>query len=153
MSAPTVRPAFLTLAIAFLPACGSTTAPGSGVTILVTNETCIAGPCPPLEIHGFVPKFSVPGQPPWGFLDIGTVTAASTCLRLPASHTLTVTGPNGAADLTWTVADPIILTAIDRERALQGTTDEFVPADAPGWTIGFGGSSQGTPTASSACNP
>jgi hypothetical protein len=153
MSPRDLRPALLVVAICFLPACSSTNAPGSAVTLLVTNATCTAEECTPLEIYGFVPKFTVPGQPLWGFLDIGAANSVSTCLSLPHSHTLTVTGPDGATDITWTVADPIILNAVDLDHTLRATTTEFVPADAPGWAVSFGGPSPAQPVASSRCMP
>jgi hypothetical protein len=155
MSPRGFRPTLLVVATCLLPACSSTNAPGSAVTLLVANATCTAEECTPLEIHGFVPKFTVPGQLPWGFLDIGAANSASTCLTLPHSHTLTVTGPDGATDITWTVADPIILTAVDLDHTLplRGRTTEFVPANAPGWAVSFGGPSLVQPVASSGCMP
>ena len=138
-------------AVAFFGGCTGPSTPPPGVTLLVTNATCTADECTPLSIHGFVPKFTVPGQPPWGFLDIGLAHSASTCLTLPSSHTLTVTGPDGATDITWTLADPMILTAVDPDRAILLTPAEFVPEEAEGWAVTFGGSSPAQPVASSSC--
>ncbi|NIM47661.1 MAG: hypothetical protein GTO22_00095 [Gemmatimonadales bacterium] len=147
-----LRPAFLIVAICLLPACSSTNAPGSAVTLLVTNATCTTEECTPLKIHGFVPKFAVPGQPKWGFLDVGAANSALTCLTLPHSDTLTLTGPDDY--ITWTVVDPIILTAVDLDYTLRGRTTEFVPADAPGWAVSFGGPSPAQPLALlNACMP
>ena len=49
-------------------------------TLLVTNTTCDPGPCVPLEIRGFAPKFTVPGQPAWGLVRLGSVE--SYCQKL-----------------------------------------------------------------------
>ena len=137
--------------IGSLDACSSTSAPSDEVTLLVTNATCVTEGCTPLMIHAFVPKFAVPGQPPWGFLDIGTANSASTCLTLPRSHTLTVGGGGDASDITWTMADSIKLTAVDPDYVLIGVSDEFAPTGEAGWAVDFGGPGPVGPVASSPC--
>jgi len=139
-------------ATVWIAGCTSGTAPLPTVTVLVTNETCASGSCVPLEIHGFVPKSTVPGQPPWGFLLVGYVSGASACLTMPASHTLTIHGGGASYAIRWTVADPVYLTAKDSAGyTIRGYTEEFVPADAPGWNVGFGGAAEPHLAASSAC--
>jgi hypothetical protein len=124
---------------------------GVPTTVMVTNATCDTGPCVPLAVRGWIPKFDVPGQPPSGFMAVGTVDSASACLAIPASDSLTVIGPSDTMVIRWTPDDNVILTAGDA----RGTTDhgytpfeppmsytqEFVPAAAPGWHVTFPGDS------------
>lgn len=110
---------------------------GSTPTLLVTNATCDSGPCVPFEVRGFVPKFNVPGQPPWGFVRLGSVTGRSACLALPASWTLTIIGPGDTTAITWTDGESIKLSAITTRLEVLGSTNEFVPDSAPGWSVTF----------------
>jgi hypothetical protein len=121
-------------------------APEGPATLLVDNTTCDPGPCVPLAIRGLIPKFTVPGQPPTGFLAVGTVDSASACLTLPPSDSLRIIGPNDTTMLRWTQADPIALTASNAlSMAIwlppMGQTDEFTPASSPGWHVTFPGDS------------
>jgi hypothetical protein len=126
--------------------CSSATSPESGLpaTVLVINTTCDPGPCIPLSIRGIIPKFAVPGQPPAGFLVVGTVDAASACLTIPASDSLVVNSPEGTTVTRWTQADPVSLTASNAMSMSVvefpiGETAEFTPASAPGWRVSLPG--------------
>jgi len=110
---------------------------GSTPTLLVTNATCNPGPCVPFEVRGFVPKFNVPGQPPEGFVRLGSVTARSSCLPFPASWTVTIRGPSDTTAITWTIGEPISLSAVASRLEVLGSTSEFVPTSSAGWSITF----------------
>lgn len=123
-------------------------------TLLVSNATCDPGPCVPLEIRGFAPKFTVPGQPAWGFVRLGTVTGRTTCLSFPPSWTITVTGPSDTTAITWTVDDPITVSAITSRLEVLGAGREMVPSGSPGWSVTFGGTSPAAAlTSAQACTP
>lgn len=47
--------------------------------------------------------------PSGGLMKIGTVTSASGCLAIPASHTLQVVDAGARSTLRWTVNDPLAL--------------------------------------------
>lgn len=131
-----------------------------GPTVLVTNSTCAPGPCVPFHVRGFIPNFSVPGQPPAGFVDLGVASTALTCLRLPAADTLMVVGrdaqnlPTDTTKLVWTVADPILLVAATSPMLPIGQQLELVPARATGWAVTLPGTSA-APAAlqTTACTP
>lgn len=124
---------------------------GVPATVMVTNTTCDPGPCIPLAIRGFIPKFLVPGQAPSGAMAIGTVDSASACLTIPASDSLVVIGPSDTTVTRWTQDDDVILTAGDARGLTDhgytpfeppmAYTQEFVPAVAPGWHVAFPGDS------------
>jgi hypothetical protein len=141
-------------AAALLAACQPTADPAPPVTLLVTNATCAAGTCQPLDVRGFITKFNVPAQPLGGFLALGRVNDASACLTFPPSFTLTVSGPTDTTKMTWTVADPVSLHASGVPFSPVGSTGEFVPASAAGWSVTFP-SDGGAPglTATTACTP
>lgn len=124
-------------------------------TLLVTNTTCDSGPCVSFVVSGFVPKFTVPGQPPSGFLYVGIVDSASKCLRFPTSKTLYIIGPNDTTAITWTVTDPVSLTATKSGSALPfAETAEFVPDSSPGWSVDFQSvTGTGVLVRSQACTP
>ena len=107
-------------------------------TVLVTNATCNAGQCRPLQILAFdassqyqsAPPF--PGASGWG-LSLGDVTSASACLTFPHSTPVTL---NGQTLATLTVADPFTLTARDTLTLIEGPqTSTFVPQEAQGWSV------------------
>lgn len=118
---------------------------------MITNATCDTGPCVPLAVRGWIPKFSVPGQPPSGFMAVGTVDSASACLTIPATDSLVVIGTSDTVVIRWTQDDDVILTAGDARGMTShgytpfdwpmGMTQEFVPAAAPGWHVTFPGDS------------
>jgi hypothetical protein len=130
-------------------------ADGSGPTMLVTNSSCTPGPCVPFDVRGFVPKFAVPGQPPSGFLLLGSVNSASVCLRIPSSVTLTVTEPEGTTITTWTPDDAIVLSAVRSLTTSLGSTGAFTPSGAAGWAVTFPSEagSAGLTAAASPCLP
>jgi len=122
-------------------ACSSPVGPRSGVTLLVTNGTCIAGSCTPLEILGF-PSYGplTPGGP-WS-VDLGLLTAPSVCLTFPSSATfrvIAVSSDGTKADTTvyrWTPADALSLgtkPAGGSFLSAVANTSPFVPATAAGW--------------------
>jgi hypothetical protein len=132
--------------------------PRSGITLLVTNGTCLAGPCDSLRVLGFPSK-----QPPipaglWS-LDLGIITTSEVCFTLPPSATFLIIGvrDDGTRDTTtytWTSADSLALGAQPpssfRWPASPSTT-AFVPATEAGWRITFPTAEQ--PTPSSVCTP
>ncbi|MEJ2186563.1 MAG: hypothetical protein P8Z36_11560 [Gemmatimonadota bacterium] len=155
-------PAFTLLALLILACADNTTAlhtnlakrePATAVptTVMVTNATCDTGPCVPLAVGGWVPKYNVPGQPFAGFMALGNVDSASACLTIPSVGSLVVVGPGDTTVIRWTPQDGLFLTAGDARGtsdhgysawdALLGKTQEFVPAAAPGWHVTFPGDS------------
>lgn len=148
-------PALALLTLLTLACADNTTglnkAPMGPATLLVTNTTCDPGPCVPLAVRGIIPKFAVPGQPPAGFLVVGTADSASACLTIPPSDSLRVIGPSDTTMLRWTQADNVVLTAGDARGTTShgyspfdppmAYTQEFVPSAAPGWHVTFPGDS------------
>jgi hypothetical protein len=136
--------------------CSSIDAPRSGVTLLVTNETCLAGPCDSLRVLAFP---SVQPNTPGGLwsLDLGLITTSQACFTLPPTATFRVIGvrEDGTADtttFTWTNAKSLSLGTLrpSSSRIQAGpSTSAFVPAKAAGWRISVPTGSQATP--SSAC--
>ena len=137
-------------------ACSSATEPSSALTVLVTNATCHAGQCTPLEIVGFLiyqPVYTPGG--PWSF-DLGLVSGPSACLTFPPSATFRVGDASTGATTTytWTTADSLALGALEPgTHRLQASpsASAFVPASAPGWRITFPGET--AVTATQACTP
>lgn len=140
------------LVLAALSCSSSLDAPGN-ITLLVTNPSCLSGPCSAQEVLAF------PGNQPhtpggyWS-LDLGTMTGFSLCVTIPTSATFRVIGvnPDGSADTTrfvWTTALPVALgvQAPSSSRILASpSTSGFVPAMAAGWSITLPGGSQAVPT-------
>ncbi len=134
--------------------CSSALEPRSGITLLVTNGTCVPGPCTSQEILAFPSN-----QPhtPGGYwsLDLGAMTGAELCITLPASATFLVIGlkANGPADTTkfvWTTALPVSLGAqpASASRILASpSTSGFVPVRSAGWSVNLPGGSQIAPGA------
>lgn len=118
-------------------------------TVMVTNATCDPGPCVPLAVRGWIPKFTVPGQPPSGFMAVGKVDSASACLTIPSADSLTIIGSGDTTVIRWTPNDNVMLTAGDARGITDhgyslfdppiGYTQEFVPASSPGWHVTFPG--------------
>ncbi len=140
---PTLRGAAALVLLAGL-ACSSTLEPRSGITLLVTNGTCLTGRCDSLEVLAFPSN-----QPhtPGGFwsVDLGLLTTPEACFTFPPSATFRVIGVNadGTRDtttFTWTSADPLSLGVQApsgfRAQASPSTT-AFVPASSAGWSITF----------------
>ena len=115
--------------------------PRSGVTLLVTNATCLAGPCDSLRVLAF--PSDQPNNPagPWS-LDLGVITTSQECIVLPSSA------------LPWTNLVPLSLGAQPPSASLLfafPTTTAFIPANAAGWSITFPRDSVATPSPS--CTP
>lgn len=152
------RCAFAALVVFAGASCSSTVEPRSGVTVLVTNETCEAGACGSLEVLAF------PGRQPntpgglWS-IDLGTITTSQACFEIPPSSTFRIVGvnDNGATDtttITWTNDESLALGTypppVSRLDAAP-TTTAFVPANAAGWSVSLpSGSLTAQP---SACSP
>src|SRR6266542_5311383 len=108
-----LRPVSLLLFAAL--SCSSIAEPHSGVTLLVTNETCLSGRCDSLEVLGF--PSNQPNTPGglWS-VDLGLITKSQACFTLPRSATFHVIGVrgDGTADTityTWTSAKSLSLGA------------------------------------------
>ena len=127
----------LPLLLAATVACSSSVEPRPGVTLLVTNATCGARSCSPLQILGFPSNQPATPGGMWS-LDLGLVTTSSACLTLPASATFNVVGPGTTKTYSWTTANGLSLGAeppsASRIQAAP-STGMFVPARAAGWTI------------------
>jgi hypothetical protein len=138
-------------------ACSSNLGPKSGITLLVTNSTCLTGQCDSVEVLAFPAE-----QPrtPGGYwsLDLGLLTNRSKCFTLPPSATFRVIavsssgGPNDTTTFTWTTADPVSLGAqAPSGPRLQATpsTSGFVPDESAGWSVTLPSGTR--PSNSSAC--
>src|SRR6266511_6022809 len=148
---PTLRGAAALVLLAGL-ACSSTLEPRTGITLLVTNGTCLTGRCDSLEVLAFPSN-----QPhtPGGFwsVDLGLLTTPEACFTLPPSATFRVIGvsADGSRDttiFTWTTADPLSLgvqAPSDSRIQASPTTVAFVPANAAGWSITFPTGSRPSP--------
>ena len=132
--------------------CRSSVEPRSGVTLLVTNETCVLGRCDSLLVLGF--PANGPNSPggPWS-ITIGIMVTRQACFTLPPSSTFRFIGVHndGSADTvayTWTTADSLSLGAQppswSRFQAYP-STDPFVPAGAAGWRVNFPSGMQAAP--------
>jgi len=136
-------------------ACSSTTEPAGPVTVLVVNETCTPGPCVMLRVFGFP---ALQPQTPggfWGF-ELGYVSGAVGCFRLPASDELRVADADTGATTTyaWTLDEPMALGALPGYSSMsmgQPSTAEFVPARSEGWTVFLPSGTTVTPDV--ACTP
>jgi hypothetical protein len=137
--------------VVFVAACGRelgapddgvTGAPRSGVTLRVTNGTCVMGSCDSLRVLAFP---GIQPETPGGFwsLDLGFITTPEACFTLPASAKFyVITEPaRSSADTTtytWTSAIGLSLRAQAPSTPLlqaSPSTTSFVPADAAGWSI------------------
>ena len=135
-------------ALRFLPvfalACSSTVAPRSGITLLVTNGTCNAGSCAPLEILGFPDNQPRTPGGLWS-IDLGPLTERAACVTLPLSARFLVIGGADTTTFLWTTALPLSLGAqppsVSRIFA-SPSTGSFVPAAAAGWRVTLPGAAQ-----------
>lgn len=150
-----VRPGGL-IAIAVLVfaalSCSSSLQPSASIRLLVTNGSCVPGPCSPQEVLAFPSN-----QPntPGGYwsIDLGTMTGSALCVTLPESATFLVigvgsSGPSDTTKFIWTTALPVALGALAPSGSrLQAspTTSGFVPAKAAGWSVNLPGGSQVLP--------
>lgn len=136
-------------ALLFVLSCDLTTGPRSPVTLLVTNATCDAGTCFPIEVRGFpLDQPSTPGGP-WS-LKLGTISAASACLILPSADTARVTNADTGKTTTyvWTADDLLALGTLDPGEAwfqAKASTGEFVPGNASGWAVTLPGTAAPAP--------
>jgi len=152
MAIPPVAHFVASASLFLLAACSSSVEPRSGITLLVTNGTCMAGPCSSQEVLAF--PSNQPNTPggSWS-LDLGTMSAPQLCITIPASATFRVISLNadGSADttkFTWTTELPVTLgvQAPSTSRILASpSTSKFVPATAAGWNITLPGGSQVVP--------
>jgi hypothetical protein len=131
-------------------ACSSTVAPRAGVTLRITNGTCLGASCTPLQVLGFPSN-----QPltPGGFwsIDLGLLTGPSACLAFPPSATFRVIGVSNdgtqadTTTYTWTTATPLSLGAQSPSASrimAAPSTSAFVPARASGWSVTLPGGSR-----------
>lgn len=133
-----VAPTLLVIAAA----CSSSVAPRSGVTLLVTNETCATGTCDSLRILAF-PSVQVNTPAGSWAIDLGLVSTPQACLTIPATARFLVVGVNddGSRDTTtigWSNAQAMRLGALPPRTTpsdTHATSGEFIPAAAAGWSI------------------
>jgi hypothetical protein len=146
----------LTALLSVALACTSTVEPPVGITLSVTNATCVAGRCDSLRILGFPDNQPATPGGLWS-LDLGLLTTTRACVTLPPSAEFHVIGvrDDGTADTVtfrWTSGDPISLGAQPpaTPRPLASPdTPAFVPAGAAGWQVTLPAAS--APTPASAC--
>jgi len=155
---PTLRrPAscFLLGPLLFAMACSSSTGPKGPVTVLVVNSTCNPGPCVPTRVFGFPTEQPHTPGGFWGF-ELGMVTGAVACFRLPASEEFRVTnsGTGATTTYTWTLDESVALGSLPGYSSLlfgQPSTDQFVPTSSEGWIVTLPGGTTVTPDV--ACTP
>ena len=114
----------------------SSLAPRAGVTLLVTNGTCSAGSCSPLEILGFPDNQPRTPGGLWS-VDLGPLTGPAACVTFPLSAKFLVIGGADTTTYLWTTALPLSLGAQppSASRILASpSTSSFVPATAAGWS-------------------
>ena len=143
----------MSLLIAGAPACSVFDEAPRPVSLLVTNATCNPGPCTAIRVLAFPDDQPRTPGGLWS-LDLGTVTAASACLTIPAAAHFDVTGPEGTTTYRWTTNRPMSLGALPPS---QGTiqaapsTASFTPARADGWAVELPDASVASPAR--ACGP
>jgi hypothetical protein len=139
----------------FTMACSSSTGPDGPVTVLVVNETCHPGPCVPLRVFGFPALQPQTPEGFWGF-ELGYVSGAVACFRLPPSDELRVTnaGTGATTTYTWKLDEPMAFGALPMYSSMlmgQPGTDEFVPTRSEGWIVTLPSGTTVTPDV--ACTP
>lgn len=152
MAMPQPAHFLVSASLLLLAACSSSVEPRSDITLLITNGTCMPGPCSSQEVLAF--PSNQPNTPggSWS-LDLGTMSAPRLCITIPASATFSVTSLNadGSADTTkfiWSTELPVTLgvqTPATSRILASPSTSRFVPATAAGWSITLPGSSQVVP--------
>lgn len=126
------------------PACSTTVAPRSGVTLLVTNGTCSAGSCAPLEILGFPDNQPRTPGGLWS-IDLGPLTGAAACVTFPASAKFLLICGADTTTFLWTTTLPLSLGTQPPSASriyASPATSSFVPAAAPGWRATLPGAAQ-----------
>ena len=149
----------LIVAASALVACAKdVVGPRSGVTLLVTNATCVAGACDSVRVLAFPSdQPNTPGGP-WS-VDLGVMTTPQKCFLLPPSAKFYVVAESGSAapDTTTIVWTPFIPVSIGTQgrggSSLFGapSTGAFTPANAAGWAITL--PTDSVVTQSAACTP
>jgi len=123
-------------------ACRSTEEPRHPGTLLVTNATCVPGPC--VSVYVVAYPQNQPGVPiPW-HITLGTVAAPSACLSFPAADTFFVVSAatNDTSKTIWTPAIPVALGGLLSPADLWTagpSTAEFLPTSATGWSVSLPG--------------
>ena len=142
---------------------------GPQVTLLVTNGSCQGGHCDSIDVRLF-PQHEL--ETPAGFwsVSLGIVTGAQACLTVPMSEIQRVIGPvtkvttNPDGTESYAVGDHPDTTIAEWTPKLAASlgggppfsliqdrapsTDEFVAATAPGWSVTLPG---GQPVAGGRC--
>jgi len=127
---------FRLLAAMALSSCGSSSNPSGPIMINVTNATCSSGQCTSMQVVAHLQLTTPP--PPGGWIVIlGTVSSPSACLVIPASGTFNGTVGGTPKPVQWSTSNTFTLTG---DNAAQPTR-EFVPDQAPGWSVTFPGGS------------
>lgn len=129
--------------------------PLARVTLSVRNATCDPGPCQAIRVLAFPQVQPITPGGMWS-IDLGVVTAVTTCLAIPAEAHFTVTNTgSGATSVTnWTSGDSLSLAPwppSDGRFTARPTTTSFVPATANSWSVTLPGTA--APVAANACDP
>jgi hypothetical protein len=121
-------------------ACRSTEEPRHPGTLLVTNATCVPGPCDSVDVLLYPPRFLATPAGPVSFL-VGTVTGSSACLHFPLADTSLVISWDTTRSV-WTPADPTGLAGLVRGSCTSFAcyswivpTASFLPTSAAGWSV------------------
>jgi hypothetical protein len=137
------------LLLPVLATCSSPVAPPRSVPLLITNTTCTPGPCQAIRILAF-PQNQPRTPGGWWSLDMGVITTATACVRIPPSAHFTIreAGTDRSVDIPWTSGDSLALGPWAPTGArFQATpsTEWFVPQSAPGWRVALPGSAPPRP--------
>ncbi len=136
------------LTIAML-ACSSPSEPRqTGVTLLVTNQTCQIGQCSPIRVLGFPGNGpNTPGGP-WT-VDLGVLDGPSGCFSIPDTRiflVIAVGSPNDTTAYVWTPDQPFALGSEPVSGLVPfgppPSTDQFVPARSAGWKVSLPGNGE-----------
>lgn len=143
------------LAAAGMLSCTSATAPGSGITLQVTNDRCGLGACVPFEVVAFpLNVLQIPAGP-WT-IPLGRVTTYHACFTIPSADTARLINvhADGSADTvfrTWSADDSLALGVFPDTFNSAFGTRAFVPSGSRGWAISVPADSG--PTEAAPCNP
>ncbi len=123
--------------------------PRSGVTLLITNATCVAGACDSVRILAF--PSDQPNTPGglWS-VDLGVMNTPQKCFILPPSATFYV----NTTPFVWTTLVPVSIAAQAPGASVlfaHPSTSQFTPANAAGWAITL--PTDSVVTESAACTP